>query len=306
MREKSKRFRPRRARLRAVSALVLGVALVAAACGDDGGGDGGITVGAFNFPESNILAQIYGQALEEADIDVSIEEDFGARPVVLDGLEDGDLDLVPEYVGALLNELEGPDTATSDLDESAELLDEALGGVDLVAFEPSEAEDVDALVVTQETASDLGIETYSDLAEVAGDLTFGAPAECAEFPACIPGLRDTYGIEFGEFVPLEPGPPIFEALDGGDIDIARVFSTDAAIAENDWVVLEDDQGLNPVQNVIPVANSDADTEQIAEICNAVSAALTTEALTDLNRQVITDREDPDDVAQAWLEDNNLL
>jgi osmoprotectant transport system substrate-binding protein len=224
MREKSKRFR-----LRGVGALVLGLTLVAAACDDDGG-DGGITVGAFNFPESNILAQIYGQALEGADIDATVEEDFGARPVVLDGLEGGELDLVPEYVGALLNELEGPDTATSDLDESVALLDEALAANDLVGFEPSEAQDVDALAVTQETAEELGIETYTDLAAVAGDLTFGAPAECAEFPACIPGLRDTYGIDFGEFVPLEPGPPIFDALDNGYIDIAGVFTTDAAIA----------------------------------------------------------------------------
>jgi len=164
---------------------------------------------------------------------------------------------------------------------------------------------VDALAVTQETADELGIETYTDLAGVAGDLTLGAPAECAEFPACIPGLRDTYGIEFGDFVPLEAGPPIFDALNNGDIDVARVFSTDAAIAENGWVVLEDDQGLNPVQNVIPVGNEDADTEEIADIVNEVSAALTTEELTELNRRVVIDVEDPEDVAADWLEENDL-
>jgi osmoprotectant transport system substrate-binding protein len=299
MRRTKERFK-----LRGLGALVLGLSLVAAACGDDDG-DGGLTVAAANFPESNILAQIYGQALEAGDVDVSIEEDFGTRPALLDGLEDGSVDLTPEYVGALLNELEGPDTATADLDESVELLDSALSDVDLVGFEPSEAQDVDALAVTQETADELGIATYTDLAGVAGDLTFGAPAECAEFPACIPGLRDTYGIEFGEFVPLEAGPPIFDALNNGDIDVARVFSTDAAVAENDWVVLEDDQGLNPVQNIIPVGNEDADTEDIAEIVNEVSAALTTEDLTELNRRVVIDVEDPEDVAADWLEENDL-
>ena len=293
-----------RFRLRGLGALVLGLSLVAAACGDDDG-DGGLTVAAANFPESNILAQIYGQALEAGDVDVSVEEDFGARPALLDGLEDGSVDLTPEYVGALLNELEGPDTATADLDESVELLDGALADADLVGFDASDAQDVDALAVTQETADELGIATYTDLAGVAGDLDFGAPAECAEFPACIPGLRDTYGIEFGNFVPLEAGPPIFDALNNGDIDVARVFSTDAAIAENDWVVLQDDQGLNPVQNVIPVGNEDADTDEIAEIVNEVSATLTTEELTELNRRVVIDVEDPEDVAADWLEENDL-
>ncbi|MGH8984133.1 MAG: glycine betaine ABC transporter substrate-binding protein [Acidimicrobiia bacterium] len=293
-----------RFKLRGLGALVLGLSLVAAACNDDGDG-GGLTVAAANFPESNILAQVYGQALEAGDVDVSVEEDFGTRPALLDGLEDGSVDLTPEYVGALLNELEGPDTATSDLQESVDALDSALEEVDLVGFEPSDAQDVDALAVTQDTADELGIETYTDLAGVAGDLTLGAPAECAEFPACIPGLRDTYGIEFGDFVPLEAGPPIFDALDNGDIDVARVFSTDAAIAENGWVVLEDDQGLNPVQNVIPVGNEDADTEEIADIVNEVSAALTTEELTELNRRVVIDVEDPEDVAADWLEENDL-
>jgi len=293
-----------RFKLRGLGALVLGLSLVAAACSDDGD-DGGLTVAAANFPESNILAQIYGQALEAGDIDASVEENFGTRPALLDGLEDGSVDLAPEYVGALLNELEGPDTATSDLDESLELLESALAEVDLVGFEPSEAQDVDALAVTQETADELGIATYTDLAAVAGDLDFGGPAECAEFPACIPGLRDTYGIEFGNFVPLEAGPPIFDALNNGDIDVARVFSTDAAIAENEWVVLEDDQGLNPVQNVIPVGTDDADTEEIADILNEVSATLTTEELTELNRRVVSDREGPEGGAADWLEENDL-
>jgi osmoprotectant transport system substrate-binding protein len=289
-----------------VGALVVTLALVGVGCSDDDGGDG-LTVAAANYAESNILAQIYGQALEAADIDedISIEENFGTRPTLLAGFEDGEVGLSPEYVGGLLNELEGPDTATADTAENVALLNDALAGEDLVAFEPSEAQDVDALAVTQETADELGLETYTDLAAVAGQLTLGAPAECAEFPACIPGLRDTYGIEFGNFLPLDPGEPVFEALSNGDIDVARVFSTDAVIAENDWVVLVDDQGLNPAQNVIPVARSEFDTPEIADVVNAVSAVLTTEELTELNRKVISDKEDPEDVAADFLAENDL-
>jgi osmoprotectant transport system substrate-binding protein len=288
-----------------VGALLVTLALVAVGCGDDDGG-GGLTVTAANYPESNILAQVYGQALEASDIDVTVEEDFGARPALLDGFESGDIDLTPEYVGALLNELEGPDTATADTQASVDLLATALTERDLVAFEVSEAQSVDALAVTQDTADEFGLATYSDLAPVAGQLRLGAPPECAEFPACIPGLRDTYGIEFAEHVPLDLGSPIFEALNNDDIDVARVFSTDAAILENDWVILEDDQGLNPAQNVIPVGNAEADTPEITEIVNEVSAALTTEELTELNSLVITDKEDPEDVARDFLEEKNLI
>jgi len=292
-------------------ALAMGVALAACGDDDDGGGGGGgggqaITVGAATFPESNILAQIYGQALEAEGFDVTVEESFGARAALLDGLGDGSVDLTPEYVGALLNELAGPDTATSDTAESVGLLEDAAAEDDLVVFEASDAEDVDALAVTPETAEELGLETYSDLAEAAGDLTLGAPPECAELAACIPGLRDTYGIEFGEFVPLEAGPTIFEALESEQIDVARVFSTDPPIGENDLVVLEDDMGLNPVQNVIPVGSADLDTQDVADVVNAVSAALTTETLIDLNARAIIDKEDAKDVAADFLEQEGLV
>ena len=297
---------------RALGAMVLGVVfgLGAVACGDDGGGESGdgesITVGAADFSESNILAQLYGQALAADDFDVTVEESFGTRPVLLDGLEDGSIDMTPEYVGALLDELEGPGTATGDTDESVDALNSALADEGLVAFEPSEAQDVDALAVTQDTADEFGLETYSDLAEVADELVLGAPPECAEFPVCLPGLEDTYGIVFEEFVPLEAGPVTIEALTNGDIDVARVFSTSPAIVENDLVILEDDMGLNPVQNIIPVATEEFDTDAVADTVNEVSAALTTENLTEMVGQVDIDREDPADVAQQFLEDEGII
>jgi osmoprotectant transport system substrate-binding protein len=287
--------------------LVLGLGVVA--CGDDGDESGGgesITVGAADFAENNILAQLYGQALAADDFDVTVEESFGTRPVLLDGLEDGSVDLVPEYAGALLDELVGAGTATGDTDETVSALDDALADEGLVAFDPSDAQDVDALAVTQETAEEFDLETYSDLAEVADELVLGAPPECEEFAACLPGLEETYGIVFEEFTPLEAGPVIFEALLNGDIDVARVFSTDPVIADEDLVVLEDDEALNPAQNIIPVATDEFDTDAVADTCNEVSAALTTENLTEMVGQVVNDREDPADVAQQFLEDEGII
>jgi osmoprotectant transport system substrate-binding protein len=149
------------------------------------------------------------------------------------------------------------------------------------------------------------LETYTDLAAVAGELTLGAPPECQELPLCIPGFQEVYGIEFGNFVPLDAGPTIFDALANGDIDVARVFSTDPPIGEQGLIVLEDDEGLNPAQNVIPVFTENLDNAAFLDVLNAVSAALTTDDLIALNAQVIIDLEDPEDVATQWLEDNDL-
>jgi osmoprotectant transport system substrate-binding protein len=307
-----------RTRFRGLSlgAMLLALVLVGAACGDDdsgggggGGGGGGekVTVAAANFgAEPNILAQIYGQALEAGGFDVTVEENYGTRQEILQGFDDGDVDLSIEYLGGLLNQLAGADTATSDVQEDVATLEPELEGIGLVALEPSEATDVDGLAVTQDTAEQYGLETYSDLAPVAGELTLGAPPECQENAACIPGFRDTYGIEFGEFVPLDGGAPIYGALENGDIDVARVFTTDPPIGELDLVVLEDDEGLNPAQNVIPVARDSVVNDEFTEIVNKISAALTTADLVELNGKVVNDKEDPADAAKTWLEDKGLI
>jgi glycine betaine/choline ABC-type transport system substrate-binding protein len=143
---------------------------------------------------------------------------------------------------------------------------------------------------------------------VASQLTLGGPPECPERPFCIPGFRETYGIEFSQFVPLDVGGPLtVEALQNGDIDVALLFSTDPAIQENGWVLLEDDKQLQSAENITPVVRADVpDMPVIEERLNAISAALTTETMTELNGRVSIDGEDPADVAASFLADNGLL
>jgi glycine betaine/choline ABC-type transport system substrate-binding protein len=142
---------------------------------------------------------------------------------------------------------------------------------------------------------------------VASQLTLGGPPECPERPFCIPGFRDTYGIEFGNFVPLDIGGPLtVEALQNGDIDVGLLFSTDPAIQENGWVILEDDKQLQSAENITPVVRQEVLDDAIEERLNAISAALTTETMTELNGRVSVDGEDPAAVATSFLEDNDLL
>jgi osmoprotectant transport system substrate-binding protein len=142
---------------------------------------------------------------------------------------------------------------------------------------------------------------------VASQLTLGGPPECPERPFCIPGLKETYGVEFGNFVPLDVGGPLtVEALSNGDIDVGLLFSTSSVIGENGWVVLEDDKRLQNSERITPVVRSDVLDPTIEERLNAISAALTTENVTQLNGRVEIAGEDPAAVAGDFLEQNGLL
>ena len=292
---------------------LLVLVLTAAACGSEEPGAGTpaergtVIVGSTNFAEQEIVASMYAAVLEDAGYTVDRRFQLGSREVVFPALQNGEIDLIPEYVGTLLEFVSGgAGLATSDTQESIELLREELGD-DLVVLEPAEAQDKNALVVTQETADELGLESVSDLQGQAGDLVLGGPPECPQRPLCLPGYEETYGLDFGEFRALDAGGPLtVSALQAGDIDVALMFSTQGVINANDWVLLEDDQGLQPAENLVPVIRAEVLTDEIRSLLNEVSAALTTEALTELNRRVDVDGEAPADAAQAFLQEQGLV
>jgi len=293
---------------------ILALSLVATACGGSGesGGDipdgPAIVVSSFNFNESTILAEIYGQALENAGYPVERRLNLGNREVVKPALENGEINLVPEYIGTILTFLEGSPTADSD--ETWEAAREAFAesGVTLLQYAP--AQDKNGYVVTGETADELGVSTLSDLEPVAGDLVFGGPPECPDRELCLPGLQEVYGLDFAEFVPLDAGGPLtVAALDAGEIDVGLLFTTSGVITANDWVLLEDDQGLNPAENIVPAVTTEiVDTygEDFTNLVDSVSAEITTEGLTEMNQRADIDGDDPAVVATDWLTENGFL
>ena len=296
-------------RFRAVGA-ILGLAVLAVACGSgDGATDGDpIKVASFGFNESVIIAEIYAQGLEAEGYTVERHLNLGNREVVKPALESGEIDLVPEYIGTLAGFLEVEASADSNATwEAAKAAFEELG-VTLLAYGP--AQDKNAFVVTAETASQHDLTTVSDLEPVADELIFGGPPECPERPLCLPGLQEVYGITFSEFTPLDDAGPItIAALEGGEIDVALLFSTQGIIAANGWLALEDDQGLNPAENVVPAIRMDvveAYGDELVALLESYTAALTTEDLTELNKRADLDQEDPALLAEEWLTDNGFL
>ena len=141
---------------------------------------------------------------------------------------------------------------------------------------------------------------------VASQLVLGGPPECPERPFCIPGLEETYGIEFKDFKPLDvAGPLTVRALEGGEIDVALLFSTQSVIADRGWVLLEDDKGLQTAENITPVINHSVHDAAIEGLLNQISGALTTENITELNGRVEIDGEKPADVAADFLESEGI-
>lgn len=271
---------------------------------DDASGEP-LVVGSANFSESVMMANMYALALEEIGVEVETRTNIGAREVYFPALQQGELDLLPEYTGSLLAFVSEDEVDISATDEQMEALRDLLEP-DVRVLEPSDAQNRNGWAVTQETAEEYGLEVMSDLTPVADELVAGGAPETRERPTGLPGMEEVYDVVFADFIDLDPGGPLTaEALEQGDIDVARIFTSQGVIAANDWVVLDDDQGLTASENLVPVVRDDALTDDIRAALEAVSAALTFDELVELNRRVEVDNEDPDLVAEDWLIDQGL-
>jgi osmoprotectant transport system substrate-binding protein len=272
--------------------------------------DDAITVASFNFPESVLLAEVYAQAIEGAGVPVVRYLDLGPREIVMPALEKGLVELVPEYAGSALVFVSlGNDEGSSDAGATAQALREILAKAGVSVLSPSRAEDQNGVAVTRATADRYGLRTISDLVPVASELVFGGPIECQTRPLCLPGLEERYGLRFGSFAVLDSGGPrTIGALRSGEVDAALLFSSDGVFEANDLVLLEDDLELQPADSVTPLIRSEALERwpQLQDVLDAVSAALTTDQLRQLNAAVANQERPPAAVAAEWLRDQGIL
>lgn len=295
-------------RLAAASAPLV---LVLSACGgsdpfagdsDSDSDDDAVVVGSADFPESTLLAEIYAEALRAEGVTVETQLDIGSREVYFDQVAEGNLSVFPEYNGGILNQID-PDADPGDTQETNKAVRAALpDGLEIL--ESSSAQSKDSVTVTSETAEEKGLESITDLEGEAQDMVFGGPPEFEERPQGIPGLKNTYGLEFRKFRSLD-ATLVPQALADGDIQAANLFTTDPEIRANDLVPLEDPENLFGSQNVTPLVNSEDVGDTTREALNAVSAELDTDTLIELNERIRMDREDPDEVAADWLESQDL-
>jgi len=300
--------------------LVLGLALATAAlaaCSSTSSTEetNSLVIGAFNFTESQILAEVYAGALAAKGYDVSITASTN-REVLAPALESGEVQMVPEYLGTFTEFLNikenGPDAAavaSSDVEATLTQGQALAEKVGVTLLTPSPAANQNAFAVRGDFATEFGLVTMSDLAALSEtmDIRLGGPPECPQRPFCQPGLEGTYGMKIAEFVPLDAGGPLSKtALSQGSIDVSLIFSSDGGVEANGFVVLVDDLGLQQVDNIVPAVVSSAVTPELTTILNAVSAAMTTNELIAMNKAVDLDRRKPADVAAEFLAAKGLV
>lgn len=312
---------PRRtARVRA--AVAIG-ALALAGCGIGGGTStstpsgpvnrGSIVIGAFNFSESVILANMYADVLTKAGYRTTVKK-LGSREVVEPALERGNLDVVPEYLATLTeflnNKINGPKAkplASPSVPKTLAALRSLAGPRGLRVLTPSAAADENAFAVTQQFAANHHLKTLSDLAGYRGKLILGGPPECQTRPFCKPGLEQVYGIHFTGFTSLDAGGPLTKtALQRGTIQIGLVFSSDGSLPVFGLTVLADNKHLQNADVVVPVVRATKDQPALATALDRLSAVLTTNDLVQLNKKVDIERQDPAAVARTFLSSKGLV
>jgi len=304
-------------------AAFLGLAVALAGCTSSGdrvtpasGGTAGhrgtvITVGSFDFPESVLLAEIYGRALAADKFPVRILPNLGSREVVDPALMDGLLQVVPEYAGSALEFFSlGRLSATSNTRAAHRALAESVAAQGLLAARPAFGQDANALVVSAATAARYGLRSIADLAKVPLGLVFGGPPECPGRAYCLPGLKRVYGLRFKAFIPLDAGGPLTrQALEAGYIGVALLFTTDPSIPAQHLVVLADNRGLQPAENITPLVRRATvlrSGPHLLAVLNRVSAFLDTGTLRSLAAQVQLAGQDAWLVADNWLRAQGLI
>lgn len=298
---------------------IAGVAVLGlAGCGGGGdplgGGDAGsspapdkvssITVGSADFSESQLLAEIYGQALAAKGVEVTQKPNIGNRETYMAAIKDGSVHLLPEYTGAALHYFKKDATETEDQATYDALKDALPSGLEVL--EKSPAADEDTIVVTKATADKYSLKSLADLKPVAKDMVAGGSSEFKVRDAGLKGLKEKYDVEFKEYKTLDAGGPLsLKALLDNQIQVSNFFTTQSLIKDNNLVMLEDPENILPPNNIVPLIRTDHKSDDVASTLNAVSAKLTTEALTDMVKRIDVGKESAKAVATDWLSQNPL-
>jgi osmoprotectant transport system substrate-binding protein len=304
--------------------LSVGALLLAGCAGDDLAEDdasdassatadkGSVTLAGQNFPEATLMASMYEQLLENEGYTVETKL-VDSRDAYMPTFP-GDVDVVPEYVGGIVNFLNtqenGADAEPFETGDGAQLAED---GVDLLEtagitlLDTSPATDTNAFFVTKEYSESEGVTKLSDLE--GKSVTLAAAPDCEGRLDCEGGLSGEYGIDVTEVLPLGyASDQTYQSVLDGESELGETSTTDGTLESQGLVVLEDDKQIQPAQNLVPAVSTEwlADNEDVESVLNELMAALTTEKLTELNGRIAVDREKPEDVAADFLAEAGLL
>jgi len=269
-----------------------------------------LKVGSKNFTEQFVVAELYAAALEAAGFKVERKINLGATLVAHEALRTGAIDLYPEYTGTGLGAVIKAQGPTESDPEKAYQTVKAFYEKEfkLTWLKPSGVNNGYAMVVRPETAQSMNLKTLSDLAKVAGKMKIGAGPEFGDRRDGLKGMKEVYGIEFGEFRQFAALRLRYEALLQKQIDIANGFATDWQIAAEKFTALKDDKNLFPPYYLAPVVRLDtvAGNAKAVEALLKVGSLIDNPTMQELNRQVEVDKKEPRAVAAAFLKAKGVI
>ena len=266
-----------------------------------GGSSGSVVIGSANFPENEVLAEVYALALQKAGVKATTKLNIGAREVYYPQVEKGAISIIPEYNGNLLAvEVDKTSNAKTTAQVNAALAAKLPSSLTVLNSAP--AQDSDSVTVTAATAAKYHLKTIADLKPYASGMVLGGPPEWKTRSDGVPGLKANYGLTFKAFDPLDTSGPItLSALQSGKVQAADVFTTTPQIVTDKLVSLADPKFNFAAQNVIPLVYKPALTPTISATLNAIDAKLTTQALLQMDNAVITEKANYTTVAQGFLQ-----
>jgi len=314
------------ARRRSHAALLL-AGLLLAGCGGDsseeGFGDeasaaadqGTVTIAGQDFTGGQVMTQLYAKLLESEGFTAKVKL-VSTRDLYMPELQSGRVQVVPEYLAGITdflnteaNGANAKPVSTSDVDGTLSALEPLAEEAGITMLQPSQASDQNAFFVTTDRAEEEGLVTLSDLAATGEPVTLAAPGDCKGRDDCEKGLTEVYDLDIAEIVPLGYGTTqTKEAVRDGEADLGQTGTTDGSLKELDLVLLEDDKGIQPAQNLTPAVNSEwfAEHNEVEEVLNDFSAQFTTEDLAALSLEVDVERADPAEVAEEYLTEKGLI
>jgi osmoprotectant transport system substrate-binding protein len=264
-----------------------------------------VRIASFDFPESKVLAEVYGQRLRRAGFTVDVLSGLGSREVVLPALEQGLVDIAIDYTGSLLDYLGGSTTDTHGTTERVHAgVERRLAVRGLTALRPAPAEDTNGFAVPAAFARERQLTRISDLRPLAGQLVFGGPPECRTRRYCLAGLEEEYGLRFADFRPQPSRSATATALQTGEIDVGMLETTYGRLGERRVTLLIDDRSLQPRENVVPVVRTPVVQRygsRLTDVLDSVSEQLTTPELVRLNRAEAVDPIGAPAVAARYLD-----
>jgi osmoprotectant transport system substrate-binding protein len=267
-----------------------------------------VTIGDKNFTEQFILGELYDQALVAQGFTVDLNKNIGSTEVTQQALEDGQLDMYPEYIGTFDTSVAHDPEVFGSARDAFAAAQRYAAAHGLWLLSPTPFSDTDAIAVSATYGAQNHLRNIADLAPLQTSLTMGGPPQFVNSQAGLLGIESAYSVTPAHVQPLAIGLQ-YQALQDGNVQAADVFTTDGELASGQFQLLGDPDHLFGFENVAPVVTQGtllAEGPAFANIINAVSAQLTTETMRQLNADVNIYNQSPATVAQQFLIAHNLL